>query len=105
MLEGFGSPQDLETGLVNAESEQDFKVLVESVKEVWDQRLKPYNSPPQFHSWFIKYCKDKVKDTMLKPKRISAVLEFHQSLTTQCARTPRFFSKAPPLRSTCSYIM
>ena len=66
----FGSPQDLETGLVDAESEQDFEVLVESVKDVWDQREKPYNSPPQFHNWFIKYCKDEVKDTMLKPKRI-----------------------------------
>ena len=70
----FGSPQDLETGLIDAESEQDFEVLVESVKDVWDQREKLYNSSPQFDSWFIKYCKDEVKDTMLKPKRVQCGL-------------------------------
>ena len=70
----FGNPLELETGLVDAESEQEFEALVESVKDVWEQRESPYNSPPQFHSWFVKYCKDEVKDTMLKSKRIECGL-------------------------------
>ena len=37
----FGNPLELETGLVNAESEQEFEALVESVKDVWEQREKP----------------------------------------------------------------
>lgn len=57
----FGNPQELETGLVDADSEQEFEALVESVRDVWEQREKQYNSPPQFHSWFLKHCKEDTK--------------------------------------------
>lgn len=68
----FENLLELETGLIDADSEQEFEALVESVKDVWEQRESPYNSPPQFHSWF-KYCKDGVKDTMLKSKELSGL--------------------------------
>ena len=66
----FGNPGDLQTGIVDADTEEEFVVLVESLKEVWDEREKLYNNPPQFYAWFMKYCKMEVQNTMLKPKRI-----------------------------------
>ena len=62
----FGNLLELETGLIDADSEQEFEALVESVKDVWEQQESPYNSPPQFHSWFVKYCKDGVMITNQK---------------------------------------
>ena len=39
------------------------------------RRAVLYNNPPQFHSWFVRYCKDEVKNTMLKLKRIHCGLD------------------------------
>ena len=33
---------------VDANTEE-FEVLIESLKEVWDQRDMPYNNPPEFY--------------------------------------------------------
>ena len=52
----FGNPQEIETGLVYADSEQEFEALVESARDVWEQGEKQYNSPPQFRSWFLKHA-------------------------------------------------
>ena len=37
---------------------------------MWDEREKLYNNPPEFHAWFMKYCKTEVQNAMLKQKRI-----------------------------------
>ena len=66
----FGNPEELEKGIVDADTEEEFEALIISLKEIWERRERQYNNPPQFHSWFVRYCKDEVKNTMLKPKRI-----------------------------------
>ena len=66
----FGNPSELQTGIVDADTEEEFGVLIESLKEVWDEREKLYNNPPEFYVWFMKYCKMEVQNTMLKQKRI-----------------------------------
>ena len=66
----FGNPGVLQTGIVDADTDEEFGVLIESLREVWDERKKLYNNPPAFHAWFMKYCKMEVQNTMLKPKRI-----------------------------------
>ena len=53
----FGNPGELQTGIVDADIEEEFEVLIESLKEVWDEREKLYNNPPEFHAWFMKYYK------------------------------------------------
>ena len=50
----FGNPDELEEGLVNCEDEQCFEASLSSLQTVWDEKEKPYNDPPQFHSWFLK---------------------------------------------------
>ena len=57
----FGNPGDLQTGIMDADTEEEFVVLVESLKEVWDEREKLYKNPPQFYTWFMKYCKMEYK--------------------------------------------
>ena len=66
----FGNPSELQTGIVDADTEEEFGVLIESLKEVWDEREKLYNNPPEFYAWFMKYCKMEVQNTILKQKRI-----------------------------------
>ena len=66
----FGNPGELQTGVVDADTDEEFGVLIESLREMWDEREKLYNNPPEFHAWFMKYCKTEVQNTMLKPKRI-----------------------------------
>ena len=66
----FGNPGELQTGIVDANTDEELGVLIESLREVWVEREKLYNSPPEFHAWFMKYCKMEVQNTMLKPKRI-----------------------------------
>ena len=64
----------IEKGIVDADTDKEFELLVQSLRMVWDQREEPYNNPPQFHTWFVKHCKIEVKNTMLKAKRIAAGL-------------------------------
>ena len=63
-------PGELQTGVVDTDTDEEFRVLFESLREMWDEREKLYNNPPEFHAWFMKYCKMEVQNTMLKPKRI-----------------------------------
>ena len=66
----FDNPEELEKGIVDPDTEEEFEALTVSHKEIWDRREERYNNPPQFYNWFLRYCKDGVKNTMLKQKRI-----------------------------------
>ena len=41
----FGNPAGFQTDIVDADSEEEFGVLLESLREVWDKRELPYNNP------------------------------------------------------------
>ena len=60
----YGNPEKLETGLVDADTEDVFEASVESLKKVWEERENPYNDPPQFFDWFVTHCKREVENTM-----------------------------------------
>lgn len=49
----FGNPSDMEEGLVDAASEQEFEAMLSSLQQLWDAREKQYNDPPQFYTWFV----------------------------------------------------
>ena len=44
----LGNLAELELGLVDAEGEAVFDCMLASLKVVWNEREKPYNSPPHF---------------------------------------------------------
>ena len=70
----FGNPEEIETGIVDVETDEEFGELVESLEKIWEERERPYNNPPQFYPWFVQYCKEEVQNTMLKSKRMSCGL-------------------------------
>ena len=69
----FGDPSKCEDGLVDAETD-DFDAIVDSLETVWNEREKPHHNPPEFFQWFVKYCKEEVRVTMLKDQRIKVGL-------------------------------
>ena len=70
----LGNPTELELGLVDADDEIELDSMLDSFKAVWNDREQQYNSPPQFHAWFLKYCRQTVADNMLRPVRERALL-------------------------------
>ena len=45
----FGNPEELETEIVDVETDEEFRELVESLEKIWEERERPYNNPPQFY--------------------------------------------------------
>ena len=70
----FGSPSQLELGLVDAESESELDAMLNSLENVWNNRESPFHSPPEFHSWFRLYSRDVIAKSMLHPIREKAGL-------------------------------
>ena len=70
----MGCPTQLEHGLVDADSEMKMNGLLSRFESRWNELEKPYNSPPLFYSWFMKYCRDNVAKHMLQDVRIKAGL-------------------------------
>ena len=70
----FGNPQQLELGLVDSESECDLDAKLKVLKKKWDERETPFNSPQEFHSWFMEHGRDVVATTMIRPVRETAGL-------------------------------
>ena len=68
----LGNPSQLETGLVDAEDESELDATITSLECVWNQREEPYNSPPKFHTWFVKYCRDTLAQNMIRSVREKA---------------------------------
>ena len=50
------------------------KLPFKAWRKCGNDRERRFNDPPQFYDWFITYCKDIVKNTMLKSHRIAAGL-------------------------------
>ena len=44
----FGDPTNAQDGLVDAKSDEDFEGILSSLKVIWDDRERRYNSPPHF---------------------------------------------------------
>ena len=65
----LGNPAQLEFGLVDAEDEAEFDSMLTLLEDVWNEREQPYNSSPQFHSWFLTNCQQTVVENMLQPIR------------------------------------
>ena len=61
----FGNPSGMEEGLVDAASEHEFEVMLSSLQQLWDDREKQYNNPPEFYTWFVLNCRDAVETSML----------------------------------------
>ena len=70
----LGNPVALELGLVDAESIDELDVMIDCLKSIWNQREKPFNNPPTFHSWFVKDEQDVVAHNMIRPLREKAGL-------------------------------
>lgn len=66
----FGSEQKKELGLVDAESRDEFDVLLESLFPVWtrremEARQLSNEESAQFYQYFLKYVADDMKNTMI----------------------------------------
>ncbi len=70
----LGNPAQLELGLVDAEDERELDSMLASLESVWNEREQGYSSPPQFHAWFLKYCRQTVAENMIRPVRERALL-------------------------------
>ena len=70
----LGNPAQLELGLVDAEGEGELDAMLASLEVVWNRREQPYNYPPQFSAWFLKYCRQTVAENMIRPVRERALL-------------------------------
>ena len=70
----LGNPATLELGLADAESIDKLDVMIDSLESIWNQRGKPFNSPPTFHSWFVENERDVVAHNMIRPLREKAGL-------------------------------
>ena len=55
MYDVLGNPSELR-GLVNAEDESEFDSMLTGLQNSWNELESPFNSPPQFHTWFLKNC-------------------------------------------------
>ena len=53
-------------GLVDAESAEKLDDMLSGLARRWNKFEKPYNTPPSFHSWFIRHCRDNVVNCMLQ---------------------------------------
>ena len=76
----FGNEEGKEKGLVDADSNADFDVQLESLYPVWNEREKvarklSEDDEPEFFNYFSRSITNDMKRTMLKPVRKSAGLE------------------------------
>ena len=72
----MGNPLQLQYGLVDAESPEQLDDLLSKLKGRWNELERPYNSPPFFHTWFLKHCRDTISQNMLPQIRLKASLGY-----------------------------
>ena len=70
----MGSPMQLQCGLVDCDTKEKLDEMLASYKNRWSEIEKPYHSPPVFHSWFMKNCRNTVANCMLLSVRENAGL-------------------------------
>ena len=70
----MGCPTQLQHGLVDSDSVNRFDDMLAGFRARWNELEKPYNSPPVFHGWFVKHCRDVIVKYMLPYVREKAGL-------------------------------
>ena len=70
----MGSPMQLQHGLVDAKTVEEMDDMLKRFESRWNELEKPYNSPPFFHTWFLKHCHKTVSECMLPTIREKAGL-------------------------------
>ena len=77
-MEIFGGQQGTTyiEGLADSSSEAEFdkKLAIVSLENVWNVRESPFNSPPQFYSYFQKHKASIFKESMIQLVRMKAGL-------------------------------
>ena len=61
----MGSPRHLQHGLVDSESVEQLESTLLNLQTHWNELERPYNSPPFFHTWFMRHCCDVIAKFML----------------------------------------
>jgi len=54
----MGSPGQHQRGLVDAANEDQLDGMQSKFESRRNNLEEPYNSPPCFHAWFLKHCRD-----------------------------------------------
>ena len=74
----FGDAERQKSGLVDSSSCAHFDDRVQALKERWDEKELSIRNVEgaQFHSWFLKYKSDEIKEKMLYPLRSDIRLGF-----------------------------
>lgn len=70
----MGKPSHFILGLVDANDPAHLDELLNKLEGVWNEREEPFNSPPVFFSWFNKYERDVIANSMTRETRIKAGL-------------------------------
>ena len=70
----MGRPTRFQLGLVDARNSAHLDEMLVKIRKVWNEREKPYNSPPIFHTWFLQYQRDIISQSMVQEVRIKAGL-------------------------------
>ena len=70
----MGKPLHFVLGLVDASDPAHLDELLSKLENVWNKREEPFNSPPVFFSWFKRYERDVIANSMTRETRIKAGL-------------------------------
>ena len=87
---GVQKGTNLESGLIDADSETSFTTALEHLKHRWNNLERScisHCSSPQFHSWFIKYKASEIKECVLPAVRVKAGLDPNYKFTTNISES------------------
>ena len=70
----MGKPMKFQLGLVDARDSSHLDEMLTMLQSVWNDREKPFNSPPVFFSWFLQYQRDVIAESMVQRVRTEAGL-------------------------------
>lgn len=62
-------PSCLQLGLVDANDSVHLDDMLAKLEKVWNEQEEPFNSPPVFFSWFKKYERNVVSESMTREVR------------------------------------
>ena len=74
MQDIMGKPSHFQLGLVDANDSSHLDDLLNNFENIWNVREEPYHSPPDFFSWFKKYQRNVIAESMTREVRIKAGL-------------------------------
>lgn len=70
----MGKPTEFQLGLVDAKDPTHLDEMLTKFQSVWNDREKPFNSPPIFFSWFQQYQRGVIAESMVQMVRTKAGL-------------------------------